>query len=85
VENYLKDATSDQLFRMIEKLASELWVLRDRLSALEALLDRKGIVVRHEVDTYAPEGNAAVMLGKDRRRLVTQVFGAPFGITEESR
>ena len=78
---YLKNATSDQLFRMIEQMASEMWVLRDRLSALEVLLEQKGIVTRQSVDAYVPEGEAATALARDRHRMVSNIFGAPFAVS----
>lgn len=80
MEEYLKHASRDELYRMIEVLTTEVWVLRDRLTAVEVLLERSDVLSRDAVDRFSPEGEVADELGRERRWLVARVFGEPIGI-----
>ncbi|GAA3737549.1 hypothetical protein [Salinactinospora qingdaonensis] len=66
----------DALFAITMELASELWVMRDRLSVIERLLDERGTLTRDDIDTAQPEGEHAQRLAEERERFLTRIFEA---------
>ena len=70
----------DALMRINTELMSELWILRDRVTVLEKLLEEKGVVERQAINDYAPEGEFAAELDDERDRFVRRVAGAPWEV-----
>lgn len=70
----------DALMRINTELMSELWILRDRVTVLEKMLEDKGVVSRQAINDYAPEGEFAQELDEERDRFVRRVAGAPWEI-----
>jgi len=68
----------DAIMRINTELMSELWILRDRVTVLEKMLEEKGLVERQAIDNYAPEGVFAAELEDERDRFVRRVAGAPW-------
>ncbi|WP_326696860.1 hypothetical protein OG909_05735 [Streptomyces sp. NBC_01754] len=64
----------DGVFNAVMELASELWVLRDRFSLLEEILDEKGVVVREDLETRPPGPEAAARLAADRLRFAERLL-----------
>jgi uncharacterized protein YnzC (UPF0291/DUF896 family) len=58
--DYFADPATDKLMNIVLALAGELSVTRDRLDALERLLDRQGTLEREEVEHFTP-GEADVV------------------------
>ena len=75
---YLGTERADDLARISLALLSELWVLRDRVTVLEHVLEQKGSIARQELDKLMPEGELAEELARERREMVERVLGAPF-------
>ena len=73
---YLGAAEVDRLATMNTELLSELWILRDRVTVLEHLLERKSVLQRQELDELIPEGALAAELERERTRMVARVMGA---------
>lgn len=63
---YFSDPATDKLLNMVLTLAGELSVARDRLDALERLLDEQGVLAQASVDAYKPDAPAAEQR-KERR------------------
>lgn len=82
-DDALDKAKHEDLFRIITELAEEVWVLRDRLTVLEVLLDRHDLLQREEVNRFVPEGALSEEITETRSAYVAHVFGAPF--TRRSR
>lgn len=65
-QTYFEDPALDRAFGVVMALASEVWVLRDRMAALEAQLAERGTIDRSllsqepETDTTSPEREAFV-------------------------
>jgi len=76
-EPYLADGNIDDLGRMLVALLSEVWVMRDRMHALEDILVEKAGLSIEELDTYLPTGASAERLDEIRKRLVGNVIAAP--------
>ena len=70
----------DAMMRINTELMSELWILRDRVTVLEKLLEDKGVVARTDINDYAPEGEFAKELDQERERFVRRVAGAPWEV-----
>ena len=70
----------DALMRINTEMMSELWILRDRVTVLEKMLEEKGVVERKAIDDYAPEGEFAEELDEERDRFVRRVVGAPWEV-----
>lgn len=74
---YLKPEDVDNLARVNTELLSELWVLRDRVTLLEHLLEEKGVLKRSEIDGLNPTGDLAKELETERHAYIERVVGAP--------
>ncbi len=59
----------DHLGRAVLLLARELWVARDRLAVLEAVLERRGLLSAEEIRDFQPEGALAERLAAERDAL----------------
>ena len=60
-------------------LTHELYVLIDRIAALEAVLDRHGLDVSAEVEAYQPDAEHQERLNERGRALVARVTNALAG------
>lgn len=67
---------TDALFAMVMEVASEMWVMRDRLAVIERLLAERGAVTAEDIETAQPEGADAQKLARERERFVTRLFEA---------
>lgn len=83
---YTGDVMMDNVIRMNTELMSELWILRDRVTILEHMLQEKGIVSRKALDDLVPQGPLAAELNRERDALVEKVVGSAWmqGYTVES-
>lgn len=52
---FFEHADSDRLLAMLMSLASEHWVLRERVHLLERLLTDKGVLTADELDALQPD------------------------------
>ena len=76
-QTYLGRAELDDIVRMNTELLSELWILRDRVTVLEHLLEQAKVIERSAIDNHVPEGALAAELDQERTRFVERVAGAP--------
>ena len=60
-------------------LTHELYVLIDRIAALEAVLERHGLNVGEEIEAYKPTAEQQERLNERGRALVTRVTNALAG------
>jgi len=72
---YMGDAVTDTLIRMNTELLSELWILRDRVTILEHMLEQKGAINRKALDDFVPTGELAKELVRERDAMVEKVVG----------
>ena len=79
----LQEVDVGRLGQAILTLTKELWVLRDRVTVLEAVLADKGVEVTHDVDHYQPSEEMQKQLDEQSKALVEAVLGAISG-TEKS-
>jgi len=73
---YLGDEVSENLVHMNTELLSELWILRDRVTVLEHLLEQKGTINREDLNNYVPSDALADELENERNAIVKRVIGS---------
>jgi len=83
---YTGDEMMDNVIRMNTELMSELWILRDRVTLLEHLLQQRGVLDRKRLDDLVPTGELAKELRRERDALVEKIVGGAWmqGFTVES-
>lgn len=73
---YFSDPATDKLLWMTMTLMEELSVARDRIDALERVLERRGVLDPEEVDTYRPDAAAAADRAAHRASFVDRMLRA---------
>ena len=74
---YLGRKELDDVMRMNTALLAELWILRDRVTTLEHLLEQRQVLNRTELHNFVPTGEIAAELERERDALIRRVAGAP--------
>jgi len=69
-----EDQANDILLSMNVSLLNELLVTRQRLDAVERLLDRNGVLKQQDVHTYTPDEGAATEREALRQDISDRVF-----------
>lgn len=79
---YLNEENVDDLGRMVAALLSEVWIMRDRMVVLEALLEKAGVVPADAIEnfSYTPDQEAQAEIIRDR--MISSVIGAPIAAVE---
>jgi hypothetical protein len=71
---YLADPALDATIRMVVELAAQVWVDRERLLVMEALLAERGVVTREALEAYKPTEQMAAAIKAQRNQFVAEVF-----------
>ncbi len=58
-QTFFPDAIADRLLGVVFSLAAEVYILRDRLNALEKVLEQNGTMAPDAVEGYAAENQPA--------------------------
>jgi len=74
---YLAQQELEDLARMNTELMAELWILRDRVTVLEHMLEEAAVISRAKLHEFVPTGELAAELERERDALVRRVAGAP--------
>lgn len=70
------DAPSvDQLLAMLLTLSGEVWALRERLMALEAIASRQGVALPAEIEKYEFTEEEEARVAGFRREFLASLFG----------
>ncbi len=71
---FFQDPATDKVLNMVVTLASEVWTLRERLAAMEAIGVRQGALSAGELDEFefTPEQDARLAL--DRKDFIENLF-----------
>lgn len=72
---YLQPEDVDALARQNAQLMTELWIVKDRLTLLETLLEEKGLVDRKTLNDMEPEGALEDELRREREAYIDRVIG----------
>lgn len=71
---FYEDPVNDRLMAMMMALVTEVSVLRDRLDTVEAIAEKKGVILGKEIETYEPDAPRAEAREKQRQELLDRVF-----------
>lgn len=71
---YFDDPDSDRLLSIIMAVAMEHAVTRQRLDALERLLDAKGLLSREELENYVPSRSAEAERGEWNQQYIARIL-----------
>ena len=78
---FFPDPSVDRVLGVVMELAAEVYVLRDRLSTVEHLLERAGTLVQADLESYEPTPEERARRLADRDALIARIL-AP--MTSES-
>ena len=70
----LRPEDIDRLGQALLTLTGELWIVKDRLRVLEAVLQESGIVVPEAVDQFEPGEALQSELATDRTALIERIL-----------
>lgn len=73
-QTFFKDPATDRLLAMLMTLAADLHVARDRLTTLEMVLEKSGILAPGALDGFAPSPEQAARLTAERQAFVTELM-----------
>lgn len=71
---YFADSNMDQMHAMIVAMATEISVLYDRFDALERVLEKKGSLVRADLEAWQPDDGAHAERKGKREALIRRIF-----------
>ncbi|WP_421738079.1 hypothetical protein [Caulobacter sp.] len=72
----LRPGQMDQLAEALLVLTREVWVLTDRLTIVEAVLEARGGLTQDEIETYRPDAAVEARLTTRRQSLISAVEAA---------
>ncbi len=64
----------DQMLSIILELAAELWVVRERVFVVEAVLQTQGVAVSDAVEAFQPTPEQQATLARMRAEMTAQMF-----------
>lgn len=71
---FFDDPAIDKLLNMVVMLGSEVWTLRERLAAIEAIQVRRGGLAAGEVDTHEFSADDEARLTSLRKEFIDGLF-----------
>jgi hypothetical protein len=81
--SFYPDPNVDRVLGVVMELAAEVWVLRDRLTAMEQLLDRAGVLATADLESYAPTEAERTKRLAERDALIARIL-APMTAQSDS-
>jgi hypothetical protein len=82
---FFSEPSVDRLTSVLLQLASEVWILAERIENLENLAQRRGFLTYDEIKHYVPDSDDAERRDMMRDRFVQSVFGVVRESRRESR
>ena len=71
---FFADPAIDKLLNMVITLGSEVWALRERLAAMEALQIRSGALGANEIDEHEFSAADEERLAAERKEFIDNLF-----------
>jgi hypothetical protein len=71
---FFSDPAIDKVLNMVLTLASEVWTLRERVIAMEAIGAARGAFQPGEVDAFEFSADLEAKLGADRKEFIEALF-----------
>lgn len=82
---FFADPAIDKVLNMVVVLGSEVWTLRERLAAMEAIQIRQGGLAAGEVDAHEFSAEDEARLGAQRKEFIDSLFRVLQEQVEEAR
>ena len=82
---FFADPAIDKLLNMLVVLGSEVWTLRERLAALEAIQIRQGGLAAGELDAHEFSAEDEARLAAERKEFIDSLFRILQEQVEEAR
>lgn len=82
---FFNDPAIDKILNMVVVLGSEVWTLRERLAALEAIQVRRGSLASGELDAYDFSAEDEIRLAAERKEFIDSLFRMLQVRVEEAR
>ena len=82
---FFGDPAIDKILAMVVVLGSEVWTLRERLAALEAIQVRQGSLASGELDAHDFSPEDETRLAGERKEFIDSLFRVLQGQVEEVR
>jgi len=79
VPTFLSGQMVDRVMLITTNLAEELYVLYDRLAVIEHLLEKKGVLMRREIESFVPDDRFEAELKAFREALMGRLFSQAVG------
>lgn len=73
---YFDNVVIDNLLDALLELSAAVWTYHDRVTVLERVLEKQGIAVSDEIETYLPDAAELAARAAERAELVERVFGS---------
>ena len=71
---FFPDPNVDRVLAVVMELAAEMYVLRERVSTLERLLERSGTLLPSELDPYQPTDAERTQRLAERDALIARIL-----------
>lgn len=82
---FFADPAIDKILNMVVVLGSEVWTLRERLAAFEAIQVRQGGLAAGEIDAFDFSPDQEAKLGAERKEFIDSLFRILQEQVEEAR
>ena len=82
---FFDDPAIDKILNMVVVLGSEVWTLRERLAALEAIQIRQGSLASGELDAHEFSPDDEARLAGERKEFIDSLFRVLQVQVEEAR
>ncbi len=73
-QSFFESETVDRLVTMVMELATELWVVRERLYVLESEAERHGLPLRAAIESHRLTAQEEQELATMRRRMLDELL-----------
>ena len=71
---FFADPVNDRMLAMMMALVTEVAVLRDRLDTVEAIAEKKGVLLAEEIEAYEPDPARAEARERTRQEFLDRIF-----------
>ena len=73
-KSWLGDPILDKMFQVVIRLASELYVTKDRLTTLETIIEEKGLLDLSEIETYSKNAENNKKINEQRDEFIANLL-----------
>ncbi len=71
---FFGDPANDRIIAMFMSMVTEMWVMRERLDSVEALVAQKGFFLEEELERFEPDPERAEERERMRQEFLDRIF-----------